>query len=207
MIVIIDTGIANLYSISNAFEYLNYDIVVADTPDVISKAEKLLLPGVGAFSAGMDAIRGTELLVALEERVCRAKVPFLGICLGMQMLAQKSFEDGEHEGLGWIPGEIIRFNPDTDTIKVPHVGFNSVTGFGDNPLFQGLPDEMDFYFVHSYKLVCPPEIVAGTCDYGGEFTAAIHSENIVATQFHPEKSQSAGLQVLRNFAEWRPEVC
>lgn len=199
-LVIVDTGVANRYSIMNAFRHIGCDPVLSSAPDEIRQASKLVFPGVGAFAPGMRSLHNRGLIDVLTEQVMQKGVPILGICLGLQLMAQMSFEDGETPGLGWIEGNIRRLAPRDSSLKVPHVGFNTVRIHPDSRLFRGLPPDSDFYFVHSYYLDCDSQIVTGTFDYGDSYTAAIERGNIFATQFHPEKSQSAGLTVLRNFA-------
>lgn len=199
-LVVIDTGVANRYSIMNALRYIECDPVLSRDPAEIRSADKLVLPGVGAFSAGMRSLHARNLVDLLTEQVVHKNVPILGICLGLQLMAQTGFEDGETLGLGWIEGTVRRLTPSDPSLKVPHVGFNSVRVRRGSRLFSGLPPETDFYFVHGYYLDCSSEIVAGTFDYGDHYTAAIEQKNVFAVQFHPEKSQKAGLTVLRNFA-------
>ena len=206
-ILIVDTGVANRHSVRNALEYIGCEVTVSQDPEQILSASKLLFPGVGSFSAGMKTITERGLVDPLREAVVERGVPVLGICLGFQMMAETSEEDGFHTGLGWIPGRVSRMAPGGPDIKIPHIGFNSVAFEENSPLFGGLPQGSDFYFLHGYHMEIDAEYVTGRCDYGGEFVAAIRSKNIVGTQFHPEKSQAAGLQLLRNFAAWDPNAC
>lgn len=202
MIVIVDTGVANRHSIWNAFSFLGQKVELSADPVAIANATKLILPGVGAFAAGMRSLRERGLIEPLNQAVLQARIPILGVCLGMQMLAEASDEDGDHPGLGWIPGRVRRIEPNDRVCKVPHIGFNELVLNGDDcPLFKGLGPSPDFYFVHSYWLDCPASVVAARFRHGGEYTAAVRRANVFGVQFHPEKSQTTGLALLRNFAE------
>jgi imidazole glycerol-phosphate synthase subunit HisH len=198
-VVIVDTGVANRYSIRNALDYIGCKVEVSADPKQIRAAERLVFPGVGAFEAGMRSLHARGLLEVLRDEAIDRRKPILGICLGMQMMAEASEEDGTHLGLSWIPGRVRRLKPDQPDLKVPHIGFNTVTWRPGSHLFRGLPEAPDFYFLHSYYLDSTGSFVSGTVDYGGQWTAAIERNNIMAVQFHPEKSQAAGLQLLRNF--------
>ena len=181
-------------------------MVTADA-DVVRRADQVVLPGVGAFAdcmRGLNAVPGMH--EALEEAVLRRGVPFLGICVGMQLMAGRGFEHGLARGLGWIPGDVVPLAPTDDRLKVPHMGWNDLTLLRPaHPVLAGLPDPMHGYFVHSYHLCCAD---AGhrlaTVDYGGAITAVVGRDNLIGTQFHPEKSQAAGLQLIANFLGWRP---
>ncbi len=201
MIVIIDTGVANRYSIHNAFSYIGCDVIVSSKPKDIEQADKLVFPGVGAFALGMQSLKDRNLIPVLNEQVLVHHKPILGICLGFQMMAEASQEDGPCAGLGWVPGEVQGLSPEDPKLKVPHVGFNTVRPRGQSVLLGKTQTETDFYFVHSYHLVTDPDIVAGTASYGNEIVAIIEHENIYGVQFHPEKSQSSGLDLLRRFSE------
>lgn len=205
MITIVDYGMGNIRSLSNAFEYIGCEVSVASNPQEIHDAERIVLPGVGAFGDAMSALRERELEAALEMSVLRGGKPMLAICLGMQLLATSSVEHGEHRGLGWIDASIERFEAKPG-LKVPHIGWNSIDYRDDEFLFKGLrAGSQDFYFVHSYRMQCrESEVGIATCEYGGRFTAAVRKANIVATQFHPEKSQDNGIQLLQNFVSWSP---
>jgi len=204
-VAIIDYGRGNVRSVANAVEYCGADAVVTADPDVIDDASHILLPGVGAFGDAMAALHERGLPEVLHRQAFAKGKPFLGICLGMQVLADKGFEHGEHAGLGWIRGEVVRLNPGADSLKIPHMGWNDVQLAGDHPLFKGIPaDRLTFYFVHSYHFRAAPENVLATSDYGARFTAAVTKDNIVATQFHPEKSQDSGIEMLENFVKWNP---
>lgn len=195
MIAIIDYGMGNLRSVQKAFEFLGFEAVITDYPKIIEAADKVVLPGVGAFCDAIKTIREKEIDKVIYKIVAQKK-PFLGICLGMQMMFDKSYENGEYEGLGLIPGEIVRL-PDTE--KIPQIGWNSLDIKMRNPLFQGLGDEPYVYFVHSYHLKTNADVVSATCFYGKEIQVAAQKDNIFALQFHPEKSGDTGLKILENF--------
>ena len=208
MIAIVDYGMGNKHSVLNALRYLGVAAEVTADPDKIRLADRVILPGVGAFGAAMENLNRSGLREAMNEAVLTRGQPFLGICLGMQLVAGRGTEKGLFDGLGWIPGEVRLLTPDSPDIKLPHVGWNDIAIEGNPPLFQGLKKERAFYFVHSYA-ICPliPVHVAASCDYGGPFVAAVYRDNIFATQFHPEKSQKNGLTILENFAEWEGGPC
>lgn len=199
MIAIIDYGMGNLRSVQKAFEYLGHQAVITDSAEVIKAASHVILPGVGAFEDAMKRIRETGLDCALIKAAEQGK-PVLGICLGMQMMFEHSEENGHFDGLGLFPGTITRF--EEHGLKIPHMGWNTLHT-RNCPLFdQG--DDPCVYFVHSYCMAdISDEWTAATCDYGQTFTAVICRENVMATQFHPEKSGEAGLRMLRRFAEWK----
>jgi glutamine amidotransferase len=200
--VIVDYGMANLRSVQMAFEKVGHTAEISGDPNQVAEADKVVLPGVGAFRDAIVRLRETGLAAPLVEHV-RAGKPFLGICLGLQMLFSKSYEDGEHTGLDLFPGEVVCF-AQAPGLKVPHMGWNQLRLRRPAPLFRGLNDGDAVYFVHSYYVVPrDPHIIAAETDYPAPFASAIWYENVVATQFHPEKSQRVGLTMLRNFAEWR----
>jgi imidazole glycerol-phosphate synthase subunit HisH len=204
MIGIVDYGMGNLRSVYNAFDMLGVDAKICSHPDELTNAERIVLPGVGAFRDCMVNLAAKGFREALHE-VRRQGKPILGICLGMQAMARRSFEGGEHEGLNWFEGDVIRLQAGDASLRVPQIGWNEVRYQPDSPLFAGLPANPHFYFVHSYFLKCARESeVVAACDYGGSVTAAVCKENIFATQFHPEKSQAYGLRVLQNFLVWNP---
>lgn len=202
MIAIVDYGMGNVRSLSNAFEYLGEDVVITDDPEVMDEADRIVLPGVGAFGDAMRAMHERGVIAPLNRQVMELKKPLLGICLGMQLVAKESEEHGRHQGLGWIDARIERLAPPAP-FKVPHVGWNSLDFPEDDWLFQGIRrNEGNFYFVHSFHMVCanPADRIA-TTDYGGDVTAVVRHENILVMQFHPEKSQDNGLRLLQNWIE------
>ncbi len=202
MLAIVDYGMGNLRSVQKAFELLGKPAVIIQNPDEVRRAERLVLPGVGAFGDAIATLKRTGLAEALKEFAASGR-PLLGICLGMQLLVEEDFEDGRHVGLGLIAGDCVRFTVDAapQNLKVPHMGWNSLEWEKPSPLFAGLEPGVHVYFVHSYH-VRPREsgVVAATAEYGGRFAAALWQGNIYATQFHPEKSQRVGGAILRNFA-------
>lgn len=205
MIGIINYGMGNLLSVVNAFEYLGAEIKICNTPEEIEHCEKIVLPGVGAFADCMRNLQKMNFIVALNDFAFTKKRPVLGICLGMQAMAKKSYEFGEHTGLGWFDAEVMKIIPISPTLRVPHVGWNEITYRQDSPLFTELPENPDFYFVHSYFMKCNDiRDIDATVGYGGTLTAAVRNDNIFATQFHPEKSQDYGLKVIENFLNWVP---
>lgn len=201
MIGILDYGMANLRSVQNAFAQVGHSAGILKTPDDIRRCDRLVLPGVGAFADAVATIRNDGFESPIREHI-RAGKPFLGICLGLQMLFDVGYEDGEHRGLGIVAGKCVRFDVDTTMgLKVPHMGWNQLTVKRASPILKDLPDGAGVYFVHGYH-VEPAEasVIATTTDYGRPFVSSIWRDNIVATQFHPEKSQSVGLAMLKNFA-------
>lgn len=200
-ITVIDYGMGNLWSVLSALRYLGYNPVVSGDPDEITKADTLLLPGVGSFRKAMIALREKELDKAIFEVVQIKGNKILGICLGMQMMGTSSSEDGETVGLGLIPVAVDKFSPqEIGPKKIPHIGFDLVHSESDSRLYRGIQHSADFYFVHSYRML-PAELNGslGTCNYGVKFLASYEQDNIFATQFHPEKSQTNGLILLKNF--------
>jgi glutamine amidotransferase len=202
MLAIIDYGMGNLGSIQNMLKYLGYKSVISNDPGTIAAADKLILPGVGAFDNGMENLNSKGLTEILNRRVLDEKVPVLGICLGMQLLSKRS-EEGRLPGLGWIDAETIRFSfPEKSGLRIPHMGWNSVAPRKKNPLIEEMPRDAHFYFVHSYHVTCrDPSDVLLTTSYGIELTSAVARGNIYGVQFHPEKSHRYGMGVLRNFME------
>ncbi|MQF70539.1 imidazole glycerol phosphate synthase subunit HisH [SAR202 cluster bacterium AD-812-D07_MRT_10900m] len=208
MIGVIDYGRGNLLSVSNALDSIGQDVVIVTDPDEIPQCDRIVLPGVGAFPAGMRSLNESGLIDALTEHVVNRGKPFLGICLGMQLLATVGHEMNDTAGLGWIDAEVSALNPSDPSLKLPHVGWNETVPDLESPLFKGLGRTPVFYYVHSYAVVYMNQDkhrdVEAWCDYGGKFAAAIQRNNIVATQFHPEKSQDIGLRFLMNWVDWNP---
>jgi glutamine amidotransferase len=200
-VIIVDYGMGNLWSVLSALRYLGAEPIVSGDPAEVAGADALVLPGVGSFHRAMHALHSRGLVEALSEAVVNRRSKILGICLGMQLLAQSGKEDGECQGLGFIPGTVERFTPqELGPLKVPHIGFNQVTASPRSRLFAGVASPADFYFVHSYRLLNRTSSgEAGLCRYGIEFLVAYEHDNIFATQFHPEKSQTNGLLLLNNF--------
>ena len=199
---IIDYGLGNLTSVAGAIKRLEHTPFISADAGELSQADRLILPGVGAFGDGMNKLRERKLVEPMAEMVLQDKMPILGICLGSQLLTLKSEEFGDHVGLGWIDAEVKRFSSGKDELRVPHIGWNDLHRTAKSVLFDGLPDTPMVYFVHSYYIATDePGIVIGTCEYGITFVAAMARENIFATQFHPEKSQADGLAMLKNFIE------
>lgn len=200
MITIIDYQMGNLRSVQKGFEKVGFEACISSEPDQIRKADKVVLPGVGAFGDAMHELRARELVEPIREVIEQGK-PFLGICLGLQLLFERGLEGGTHEGLGVLPGEVVRFDLPRQ-YKVPHMGWNQVRILQPAPLLNGLQEGCHFYFVHSY--VARPadsEVIALEADYGEPFCAMVWRDNLYACQFHPEKSQTQGLRILRNFGE------
>lgn len=197
-ICIIDYGMGNTQSVCNAIEFLGGNCLVSNREEDISSCDGLILPGVGAFKAAMANLQALDLIPILADQALNKEKPFLGICLGMQLLAEDSVELGFTAGLGWIKGHVVALEP-SPTLRVPHVGWNNMQILRQQPLFHNIDEEAHFYFDHGYHLQCEPDVVAATFEYGGRFVAAVQRSNIFATQFHPEKSQRHGLKLLRNF--------
>lgn len=198
MIVIVDYQMGNVASVRNAFEQLGQQVMISNRAEDIRRAGHIVLPGVGAFGEGMKRLKALGLTEILYQEVIENKKPFLGICLGMQLLAKTSDEFGAHEGLGWIPGEVHRIQ--ANGMRLPHVGWNNLRLERACPLLNEWIHEADFYFVHSYHFKAEvPDHVSAVCDYGETFSAVINKDNIFGVQFHPEKSQKAGRILLENF--------
>jgi len=202
MIAIIDYGLGNLGSMSNMMERIGVRAVISSESSTIARADKLILPGVGSFDAGMRNLTERNMIPLLEKRIFNEKIPLLGICLGMQLLSKRSAE-GNMPGLGWLDAETIRFKFDdlALNLKIPHMGWNHLNICQRHPLLNDIEAENRFYFVHSYHVVCcdSANVLAQT-DYGLSFTSAVVKENITGVQFHPEKSHRFGMQLLSNFA-------
>lgn len=210
--VIVDYGSGNLHSAAKAFERAARDhgsreeIVVSNEPEAIASADRIVLPGVGAFAdckRGLEAVPG--MIEALNENVCGKGKPFFGICVGMQLMAERGLEHGVHQGLGWLPGEVVAMTPADTALKIPHMGWNELIDMAPHPVLAGLAPGCHAYFVHSYIMRCAePRHVLSSCDYGGRFAAIVGRDNMVGTQFHVEKSQATGLALIGNFLAWRP---
>jgi glutamine amidotransferase len=201
-IVIVDYGMANLRSVQKALERVGHGATITGDPDRVGSSAKVILPGVGAFRDAIARIHETGLAAPLLDHL-RAGKPFFGICLGLQMLFSTDHEDGTWRGLDFFPGEVVRFG-DVPGLKVPHMGWNSLRVLRPAPPLAGFPEGGSVYFVHSYYPVPQDEsIIAATADYPEPFAAAVWRDHVFATQFHPEKSQSIGLEMLRHFAEWK----
>jgi imidazole glycerol-phosphate synthase subunit HisH len=199
MIGIIDYGMGNLLSVKNAVEYLGCDVKIVASPSDLLSCEKLILPGVGAFTDCMKNLNEKGFIQELNNQVLEHKKPILGICLGMQVMARNGFEGGVTRGLGWIDANVELVTSDSSACRIPHVGWSETT-FSSHPLFDGIKDVPEFYFVHSYHMnVENKNEVIATFDHGGVYTAAVAKNNIMGCQFHPEKSQEFGLKVLDNF--------
>ena len=209
-VALIDYGSGNLRSAEKALARAagtvagGHEVVVTEAPELIARADRIVLPGVGAFAACMDALeRRAGLVEAMTEAVIARGRPFLGVCVGMQLLASRGLEFGSRAGLDWIGGEVRRLQPADPALKVPHVGWNDVSAL-PHPLFEGATTSQ-MYFTHSYAFDAhDPGSVLATSDYGGAITAAVARANIAGVQFHPEKSQAAGLALIARFLEWRP---
>jgi glutamine amidotransferase len=211
-IALIDYGSGNLRSAEKALQKAGAALAgehrIAGTadPDVIARADRIVLPGVGAFAACMAALKARPGVVqALTEAVRGRGVPFLGVCVGLQLLASRGLEFGETSGLGWIAGEVRRLDPSGDSFKIPHMGWNALESVAPHPLFDDLPVGTHMYFTHSFAIFPKhADDIVAMANHGGRFPAAAASGNIAGVQFHPEKSQAAGLKLLANFLEWRP---
>jgi glutamine amidotransferase len=200
-VAIVDYGMGNLWSVRNALVELGAESELVAEPEALERFEKIILPGVGAFADAMRLLRDTGLDRALDARRAAAGVEILGVCLGMQLMCTRSFEDGEHQGLGWIEAEVRPLTP-APGLKIPHMGWNSVRFTRSSPLVAGIESGTDFYFVHGYHVVCADSSdVLGTCEHGQTVAAVLERGNLRAAQFHPEKSQRGGLTLLRNFVE------
>ncbi len=200
MIAIIDYGMGNLRSVQKAFEKVGHEAIVTSDAAQVAAASKVVLPGVGAFEDCIAELHRCNLVQSVHEAVDSGK-PFLGICLGLQMLFDVSYENGRHEGLGILPGEVLRFELPKE-YAVPHMGWNQLSIRQPAPILKGIADGAYVYFVHSYYVVPKDEsVIATETDYGGRFCSMIWRDNVYATQFHPEKSQTEGLRILKNFAE------
>jgi glutamine amidotransferase len=214
LVTIIDYGAGNLHSAGKAFERMarevgGIDVSVTADPEQVRRADRIMLPGVGAFAdckAGLDAVPG--MVEVLEEQVIGAGKPFLGVCVGMQLMASEGREKAVTAGLGWVPGAVERIKPNDPSLKIPHMGWNTISVAKPHALLAGIPDGPDglhAYFVHSYHLVTEDDgMRIATADYGGSVTACVGRDNLFGAQFHPEKSQALGLRLIENFLRWTP---
>ena len=214
LVTIIDYGAGNLHSAAKAFERMaavvgDITVEVTADPERVRRADRIMLPGVGAFAdckAGLDAVPG--MVEVLDERVIKGGTPFLGVCVGMQLMASEGREKTVTAGLGWIPGAVQAITPADAALKVPHMGWNTISITRPHAIFENIQDGpagLHAYFVHSYHLVTEsPDTLLATTDYGGALTAVVGRDNMVGTQFHPEKSQALGLQLIENFLRWMP---
>jgi len=211
-VVVVDYGSGNLRSAAKACERaardrgLKLDVKISGRAADVRAAKRIVLPGQGAFGdckRGLAAVPG--MIEALEESVIRKGRPFLGICVGMQLMAERGLEHGVHQGLGWLPGDCVAMTPADKALKIPHMGWNELFDLAPHPVLKGLVPGCHAYFVHSYVVRCAnPRHVLASCDYGGPFAAIVGRDNMVGTQFHVEKSQATGLALIGNFLAWRP---
>lgn len=210
-IAIIDYGSGNLRSAAKAFERviseadLKFKVVVTDKPDEIAAAKKIVLPGQGAFGDCMCGLKSRkDLAEIIQYQVEKKGVPFLGICVGMQLMASKGFEHGVHDGFGWIPGNVRKMELADPALKIPHMGWNTLNLLQDHPALRHINSDDHFYFVHSFVFESKDMAdICATCDYGGAFAAIVARDNVIGTQFHTEKSSDAGLRLIRGFVEWK----
>lgn len=212
-VIIIDYGSGNLRSAAKAFERaindekLDFTITVSADPESLNKAARIVLPGQGAFGDCMNGLSSIPgMIEALNDNVLKKAKPFFGICVGMQLMADKGLEHGEYTGLGWIPGEVVKMTPSDKFLKIPHMGWNEVTVLKqDHFVLRSVKSQEHFYFVHSFMVKCKEgnHTLAAT-DYGGPITAIIGRDNMIGTQFHPEKSQQAGQTIIKGFLNWKP---
>ena len=211
-VAIVDYGSGNLRSAAKAFERAAREagtherVLVTSSPREVSEADRIVLPGVGAFAdcrAGLYGVPG--MVEVLQREVIERAKPFLGICVGMQLMATRGVEYGVHAGLDWIAGDVVRIEPGKDHLKIPHMGWNELRELKAHPLLEGIAPRDHAYFVHSFQLKASrPETVLAIVDYGGPITAMVGRDNLAGTQFHPEKSQATGLRLIANFLRWKP---
>ena len=202
MIALIDYGVGNLFSLKSSLNAVGADVTVTADPEVIRKADKIILPGVGAFGDAVEKLRSTGLDKIIVQEVKSGKKIF-GICLGMQLLFEKSFEYGEHDGLGLLKGSVVSMKGEIpDNLKIPHIGWNALITKKEHPIFKYINNGDCVYFVHSYYATDCEDSLLATAEYGKELTAAVALGNVTGTQFHPEKSGEVGLSILRAFVEW-----
>jgi len=205
MIGIVDYGMGNLLSVYSAFDYLGAEVKVCKHPEELLTVDRIVIPGVGAFKDCIDKIVSTGFKEVLDEQVLQRGKPILGICLGMQVMAKIGLEGGENKGLGWFDATIVKLSPKYPTLRIPNIGWNDVSFDPNIFLFKGVPQNADFYHVHSYFMdVNDASDIVATYEYRQRVTAAVLKDNIFATQFHPEKSQDHGLKILENFIVWKP---
>ncbi|SPH18749.1 Imidazole glycerol phosphate synthase subunit HisH [Defluviimonas aquaemixtae] len=209
--VLVDYESGNLHSAEKAFARMSAEaeggeVLVTSRPEDVARADRIVLPGDGAFPACRSALdRFTGLFEAIEEAVTGRGRPFLGICIGMQMMATRGLEYRETEGFGWIPGEVVKIEPGEARLKVPHMGWNDLVVDHPHPVLDGITTGRHAYFVHSYHFrVADSAHRLAHCDYGGDITAIVGRDNMIGTQFHPEKSQETGLRIIANFLSWAP---
>lgn len=203
-VAVVDYGMGNLDSVRRAVQLQGSTVTTTADPQVISEADRIILPGVGAFGEAMNNLRRLGLDETLTQHVLAENVPFLGVCLGMQLMARSSTEHGDHEGLGWLDCAVVKLEPSDTAERVPHVGWNEVHPTRDDPLFHGIDNDRDFYFVHSFHVATEDDdLVLATTPYAGGFNSVIGTRNMFGVQFHPEKSQQAGQLLLKNFLTWK----
>jgi imidazole glycerol-phosphate synthase subunit HisH len=205
-VTVVNYGMGNIWSVRNALSFVGANVILSSDPEEISRAQCLVLPGVGVFGTAMRRLESLGMRAAMDEAVLNRGIPFLGICIGMQLLASSSEESENVPGLGWIPGRVVRLRG--ENLRVPHMGFSSATVIRpSSALFEDVADDSDFYFVHSYHFV-PDDAghVVATTEYASPFVSVVQKDNIVGAQFHPEKSQASGMQFLSNFVEWSRAV-
>ena len=201
MIAIIDYGVGNLFSLKSSFKAIGQDAVVTDEKSVIHQADRIILPGVGAFEDAIKKLKNTGMADVLSEE-CKSGKPIMGICLGMQLLFDESYEFGVHKGLGIIPGSIVPFEGKIDSeLRIPHIGWNSLSLKNNSALLKYISNGDHVYFVHSYFAQCDDKYVIASSDYGIEFTASVQRDNVYGCQFHPEKSGAVGKNILKGFCE------
>lgn len=204
-IKIIDYGMGNIQSVKNAFELLNCNVEIINDPSKISQADGIILPGVGAFGNAMNNLNERKIIDPLKDAVLEKEIPLLGICLGMQLLADNSEERGNNNGLSFISGEIRKI-PYKEGFRLPHVGWNDVSVKRKEPLFRNIIDKGSFYFVHSYRFECDDDFVVATTDYGQNINAVVQKDHIFGVQFHPERSQRKGFHLINNFIDFIKET-
>jgi glutamine amidotransferase len=201
-------GSGNIGSVVNAFNYLGADTTLVQKPEHFEQCTRLVLPGVGSFRDAVQKLHDMNLVTGLQTYAMVLKKPVLGICLGMQIMAEIGFEGGETQGLGWFKGTVERIQTNSKNERVPHVGWNDLLIHQKHPLLEGVPDQADFYFVHSYSvLLQESSCLVASCAYAHGITAILAKENVFAMQFHPEKSQDHGIRILENFLNWQPSLC